>query len=132
MASKEYRIIGNMYHHQVTRNNHAPLSATTYYHHQLTAAGVRSCPCQPVHHQSHHLSLFSPAPCHAQVDHGKHGGSGGKLRKALDALDPALRRALGLREEEAPAQWTQDNYYVRQVATTTTARSLRCRSEPVT
>ena len=49
------------------------------------------------------------------MDHGKHGGSGGKLRKALDALDPALRRALGLREEEAPAQWTQDNYYVRQV-----------------
>lgn len=58
------------------------------------------------------------------MDHGKHGGSGGKLRKALDALDPALRRALGLREEEAPAQWTQDNYYVRQVATTTTARLL--------
>ena len=55
-----------------------------------------------------------------QVDHGKHGGSGGKLRKALDALDPALRRALGLREEEAPAQWTQDNYYVRQVLVATT------------
>jgi hypothetical protein len=54
MASKEYRIIGNMYHHQVTRIIHAPLSTTTCYHyHRITvprpeSAHALASPCSSI------------------------------------------------------------------------------------